>query len=106
MSLQLRWYLHAGSGYTSASLQTSWDAVNNGKTAGGMTSSFFSSTNNTFFLTGVQLEVGDKGDGTSVATDFEHRSCFCRRVCALRKIFFHNLQLWCNNITIHQVLLT
>lgn len=73
LSLQLRWYLHAGSGYTSASLQTSWDAVNNAATAGGMTSSFYSSTSNTFFLTGVQLEVGDKGDGTSVATDFEHR---------------------------------
>ena len=73
LSLQLRFYLHAGSGYTSASLQTSWDAVNNAATAGGMTSSFFSSTSNTFFLTGVQLEVGDKGDGTSVATPFEHR---------------------------------
>ena len=74
LSLQLRWYLHAGSNYTSASLQTSWNAVNNAATAGGMTSSFFSSTNNTFFLTGVQLEVGDKGDGTSVATPFEYRN--------------------------------
>jgi hypothetical protein len=74
LSLQLRWYLHAGSGYTSASLQTSWDAVNNAATAGGMTSSFFSSTSNTFFLTGVQLEVGDKGDGTSTATPFEYRN--------------------------------
>ena len=74
LSLQLRWYLHAGSGYTSASLQTSWNAVNNAATAGGMTSSFFSSTDNTFFLTGVQLEVGDKGDGTSTATPFEHRN--------------------------------
>jgi len=74
LSLQLRFYLHAGSGYTSAALQTSWNAVNNAATAGGMTSSFYSSTDNTFFLTGVQLEVGDKSDGTSTATDFEHRS--------------------------------
>ena len=74
LSLQLRFYLHVGSNYTSASLQTSWNAVNNAATAGGMTSSFYSSTDNTFFLTGVQLEVGDKSDGTSTATDFEHRS--------------------------------
>jgi len=73
-SLQVRWYLHAGSNYTGGTLQTSWDAVTNNETAGGMTSSFFSSTSNTFFLTGVQLEVGDKGDGTSVATPFEHRN--------------------------------
>ena len=74
LSLQVRWYLHAGSNYTGGTLQTSWDAVTNNKTAGGMTSSFFSSTSNTFFLTGVQLEVGDKSDGTSVATPFEHRT--------------------------------
>jgi len=74
LSLQLRWYLHAGSNYTGGTLQTSWDAVTNNETAGGMTSSFFSSTSNTFFLTGVQLEVGDKGDGTSTATPFEYRN--------------------------------
>ena len=67
-SLQLRWYLHAGSNYTGGTLQEEWGAVTNNETAGGMTSSFFSSTDNTFFLTGVQLEVG------TVATPFEHRS--------------------------------
>jgi len=74
LSLQLRWYLHAGSNYTGGTLQTVWGAVTNNETAGGMTSSFFSSTDNEFFLTGVQLEVGAKSDGTSVATPFEHRS--------------------------------
>ena len=87
LSLQLRWYLHAGSGYTSASLQTSWNAVNNAATAGGMTSSFYSSTDNTFFLTGVQLEVGDKGDGTSVATEFEHRS-FAEELTLCERYFY------------------
>jgi len=67
-SLQLRWYLHAGSTYTGGTLQEEWGAVTNNETAGGMTSSFFSSTDNTFFLTGVQLEIG------SQATNFEHRS--------------------------------
>ena len=96
LSLQLRWYLHAGSNYTSASLQTSWNAVNNAATAGGMTSSFFSSTDNTFFLTGVQLEVGDKGDGTSVATEFEHRSfgeelALCQRYHYRRDIGIYDI---------------
>ena len=68
LSLQLRWYLHAGSNYTGGTLQEVWDAVTNNETAGGMTSSFFSSTDNEFYLTGVQLEVG------SQATPFEHRS--------------------------------
>ena len=68
LSLQLRWYLHAGSNYTGGTLQEVWDAVTNNETAGGMTSSFFSSTDNEFYLTGVQLEVGSK------ATPFEHRS--------------------------------
>jgi hypothetical protein len=68
LSLQLRWYLHAGSNYTGGTLQETWDAVTNNETAGGMTSSFFSSTDNEFYLTGVQLEVG------SQATPFEHLS--------------------------------
>ena len=89
LSLQLRWYLHAGSNYTGGTLQTVWDAVTNNETAGGMTSSFFSSTDNEFFLTGVQLEVGAESDGTSVATPFEHRS-FAEEL-QLCKRYFHVL---------------
>tara|TARA_B100000123_G_scaffold260966_1_gene227771 strand:+ start:345 stop:1499 length:1155 start_codon:yes stop_codon:yes gene_type:complete len=87
LSLQLRWYLHAGSNYTGGTLQTVWDAVTNNETAGGMTSSFFSSTDNEFFLTGVQLEVGTKSDGTSVATPFEHRS-FAEELALCQRYFF------------------
>ena len=60
-------WLHAGSTYTSGSLQTTWGAQNNANRAVGI-DSFFSSTDNTFFITGVQMEVG------SVATEFEHRT--------------------------------
>tara|TARA_R100000353_G_scaffold61807_1_gene48798 strand:- start:112 stop:1152 length:1041 start_codon:yes stop_codon:yes gene_type:complete len=63
----VNWWLHAGSNYTSGTFNTTWnDYVNNARA--GNTTSFLDSTDRTFFLTGVQLEVG------SQATPFEHRS--------------------------------
>ena len=66
-SLDLQIWLHAGSTYNSGTLQQTWAAFTNANRAVGG-SSFFDSTDRTFFITGVQLEVG------SVATEFEHRS--------------------------------
>ena len=66
-NLELRFYIHAGSNYTSGTLDTSWATTTNANTAVGI-NSIFESTSATFFLTGVQLEVG------SQATPFEHRS--------------------------------
>ena len=67
-SLQLSFWLHGGSTFTSGTLNTaSWANATNANRAAGI-DSFFSSTDNNFFLTGVQLEVG------SQATPFEHRS--------------------------------
>ena len=65
-SLSLRFYLHAGSTYTGGTLQTTWDTAVNNEQVGSGTTSFFDSTSRTFFLTGVQLEVGEQ------ATPFEH----------------------------------
>ena len=61
-------WLHAGSDFSSGSYTANtWsDKVNANRYVGG--SSIFSSTNNYFRITGVQVEVG------SVATDFEHKS--------------------------------
>ena len=65
--LFINWWLHAGSNFTGGTFDTTWaDYVQNRRV--GNTTSFLDSTNRTFFLTGVQLEVG------SVATPFEHRS--------------------------------
>ena len=65
VSLYLLFWLHAGSNFTSGTLNTaSWANVTNANRAAGI-DSFFSSTNNNFFITGVQMEVGP------VATDFE-----------------------------------
>ena len=68
-SLNLHLWLVSGTTYTSGTLSQTWTA-NSGNNAnravGG--GNFFSSTDNTFFITGMQLEVG------SVATEFERRS--------------------------------
>jgi len=59
--------LTAGSTFTSSD-STSWGAFSNGGFCYGQTLDLAGTTNATFQLTGVQLEVG------SVATEFEHRS--------------------------------
>jgi len=59
-------YLHSGSTYTSSTLATSWASVTNANRSDSNNTSFFDSTSRTFFITGVQLELGEK------ATDFEH----------------------------------
>ena len=64
-SLDLTFFLHAGSTYTSGTIQETWGALTQGNRAAGI-SSFFDSTSRTFFITGVQLEVG------SQSTPFEH----------------------------------
>lgn len=74
-SFAINIFIHAGSNYTSGTLGTSWAASVTANRAAGV-ESFFSSTDNTFFITGVQLEVG------SVATEFEHQKyCDVYRDC-------------------------
>ena len=63
-SLDLQFFLHAGSNNTSGTLQTSWGTLAQANRAAGI-SSFFDSTDRTFFITGVQLEVGQN------CTEFE-----------------------------------
>ena len=63
-SAALNFWLHAGSNYTSGTLATEWTNLSNTTRAAGI-DSFFSSTDNNFFITGVQMEVGP------VATEFE-----------------------------------
>tara|TARA_R100001443_G_scaffold112247_1_gene125661 strand:+ start:764 stop:1861 length:1098 start_codon:yes stop_codon:yes gene_type:complete len=57
--------LHAGSNYTSGTLNQTFASNTAANRAVGI-SSFFDSTSRTFFITGVQLEVGQN------ATEFEH----------------------------------
>ncbi len=67
VSLDLTIHLHNGSNFTSGTLQTTWGSLVQANRGVGGTS-FLDSTDRTFFITGVQMEVG------SQATSFEHRS--------------------------------
>ena len=67
-SLDLSFWIHAGSTYAGGTLNsTAFASTTTANRAAGI-DSFFSSTDNEFFLTGVQMELG------SQATPFEHRS--------------------------------
>jgi hypothetical protein len=73
-------YLHAGSTYTSGTLATSWASVTNANRSDSNNSSFFDSTSRTFFITGVQLELGTE------ATPFEHKT-FSQELHACRRYY-------------------
>jgi len=63
--LKLSFWLHSGSTYASGTLNSaSWANTTSANRAAGI-DSFYSNTDNNFFLTGVQMEVGP------VATEFE-----------------------------------
>ena len=62
---QFDWFLIAGTGTTSGGAQTTWANFATTSWAGGHNVNFGSSTDNNYYITGVQLEVGDQ------ATDFE-----------------------------------
>ena len=65
LSFALNIVLHAGSNFTSGTLSSTWTSVTSANRHVGI-SSFFDSTDRTFFLTGLQMEVGQN------PTEFEH----------------------------------
>ena len=64
-SLNMQIWLHAGTTWSSGTLSETWTSNTNANRAVGI-SSFYDSTDRTFFITGVQMEVG------SQASDFQH----------------------------------
>ena len=68
-SLDIYWYLGAGTNFTGGSLASSWQTYAAASEAVGQVN-FAESASNEFYITGVQYEVNESG----VATDFEHRS--------------------------------
>ena len=78
-SLEISWWLVGGSNYTSGTLATTWGSQTDANRAVGQVN-LFDSTNNEYYMTGVQLEVGDN------ATPFEHltyqeSAMLCYRYC-------------------------
>ena len=64
----LNFWIHAGSTFTGGTYSANaWQSLVNNKRASGI-GSFFSSTDNELFITGLQMELGE------VATPFEHES--------------------------------
>ncbi len=79
-SLRLGFMLGTGTDYKGGAVPTSWEAFSNSDKNAGDTLNFSSSASNDFFITGVQLEVGE------TATDFEHlptdvQLIRCQRYC-------------------------
>ena len=68
--LQIFWKLSAGSDYQGTA--DTWTATNQGATAVSGDVNFMSSTDNNFYLTGVQLEVGEYTSST--LPPFQHES--------------------------------
>ena len=66
-SMNVEFWLDRGSNYTGGSVPTAWEAAVNTDRAVGTTLALGDSTSNEFYITGVQLEVGE------AATSFEHR---------------------------------
>jgi len=79
--LKLELHMFKGTDYTASSVTlNAWAAYASGTRTPDQTSTWYTTNDATFEITGVQLEVG------SVATDFEHRSFaqeldLCKRYC-------------------------
>ena len=65
-SMDLNFFLHAGTNFTSGTQNTSAFASTTSANRALATTSFFDSTDRTLFITGLQMEIGEK------ATAFEH----------------------------------
>jgi hypothetical protein len=66
--IELSFCVAAGSNFTTGSLGTSWATTATSSRYAGQAANIMSSTDNEWYITGIQMEVG------SQATPFEHRS--------------------------------
>jgi len=65
-SYQIRWYLAAGSNYTSGTMNSTWASQTTANLVSSSQVNLSDSTDNEWLITGVQLEVGEQ------ATPFQH----------------------------------
>ena len=79
--MEIEWWIAAGSTYNSGAVPTAWEAQSNGDRAAGLTVNIGASTSDDFYITGIQLEVGEQ------ATPFEHRS-FADELAKCQRYFY------------------
>ncbi len=79
-SIELNFWIHAGSDFNGGTLSTTWTSSTNANRASSDATSFFDSTDRTFEITGLQMEIGE------VATPFEHRT-FADDLAACQRYF-------------------
>jgi hypothetical protein len=94
--LVIEWPMYRGTDKTGSMTLNSWAAFNSAVRVPDMTSTWYTTDNATFEITGVQLEVGD------TATPFEHRSygdelVKCKRYFE-KQTFSGGYQFVCNSI--------
>ena len=82
VGLQIKWTLQAGSNRNIATDDT-WNSGSERSIATSNQVNFYDSTDNNFFLTGVQLELGEN------ASDFEHRS-FGEELALCQRYFYRH----------------
>ena len=87
-SLEINFWLHGGSTFTGGTFAVNtWnDYTEANRYAVADRTSIFDATSRTFFLTGVQMEIG------STATDFEHRS-FCEEYDLCKRYYYQSYDL-------------
>ena len=86
-SLSLNFWLAAGSDFTSGTYSSgSWTSINNANRISSSMVNIADSTSNNWYITGVQLEVGE-------ATPFEHRS-YADELRRCQRYYEHSVPTW------------
>ena len=90
------WWLASGTTYTSGTLSNTWENISNANIAAGLNVNLADSTDNEWYITGIQLEEGD------VATDFEHED-FATTLEKCQRYYFESKRVGAGGVDYGQV---
>ncbi len=89
-SFHLSWWLMAGSNFTSGTFTTGWESRTTANRVSSSNVNLSDSTSNEWYMTGVQMEIGD------VDTAFEHRS-FGDELARCQRYYYRTVSSSSNN---------
>ena len=92
----LYWWLASGTTYTSGTLNTTWADRVNANVAAGLNVNLADSTDNEWYITGIQLEEGD------AATPFEHQD-FATTLEKCQRYYFESKRVGAGGVDYGQV---